>query len=47
MVKFTIETSRCVGACSLAPVVTIGQDTHSKVKPEDIDEIFRKILETG
>ena len=40
--KFTIETTRCVGACSLAPVVTIGEDTYSKVKSEDIDKILEK-----
>jgi NADH:ubiquinone oxidoreductase subunit E len=31
--KFTLEAVRCVGACGLAPVVVVGQDTHGMVTP--------------
>ena len=37
---FTIETTRCKGACSLAPVVAIGDDIHSKVTPDSIKDIL-------
>ncbi|MEJ6949886.1 NADH-quinone oxidoreductase subunit NuoE family protein [Natronospora cellulosivora (SeqCode)] len=40
--KFTIETTRCIGACSLAPVINIGDDIHGKVKGEEILEIIKK-----
>jgi len=29
--RFSLETVRCVGCCSLGPVVRIGQDTHGRV----------------
>lgn len=40
--RFTIETTRCKGACSLAPVIAIGEDIHGKISPEDIPEILNK-----
>ncbi len=40
--KFTIETTRCIGACSLAPVVTINGDVYSKVNPDEIEGILDK-----
>ena len=38
--KFTIETSRCVGACSLAPVVSVDEKVYSKVKPGEVKDII-------
>lgn len=32
---FTISTVRCVGACSLAPVFVIGEDTYGRVDSRD------------
>ncbi|MFW6381232.1 MAG: NAD(P)H-dependent oxidoreductase subunit E [Bacillota bacterium] len=37
---FTIETTRCKGACSLAPVVGVGEDIHSRVTTDQIEEIL-------
>ena len=31
---FTLETVACLGACGLAPVVTINDEVHSKMSPE-------------
>ena len=31
---FTLETAACLGACGLAPVVTINDEVHSKMSPE-------------
>ena len=31
---FTLETVDCLGACGLAPVVTINDEVHSKMSPE-------------
>lgn len=31
--KFSLEAVRCVGACGLAPVVVVGQDTYGMVTP--------------
>ena len=44
--KFTLETVACLGACGLAPVMTIDGEVHSKMTPEAavalINEIRRK-----
>ncbi len=38
--KFTLTTSRCVGACSKAPVMMIDDKVYGKVKPEEVSEIL-------
>ena len=38
--KFTIEVLRCVGACGLAPVVTINDRVYGQVTPADIKNII-------
>ncbi|QOR36367.1 NADH-quinone oxidoreductase subunit NuoE [Clostridium sp. 'deep sea'] len=40
--KFTLRFSRCVGACSLAPFMTIGEDVYGRVKQEDVQRILSK-----
>ena len=32
--RFTLEAVRCLGACGLAPVLMINEDTHGEVTPE-------------
>ncbi len=40
---FTISTVRCVGACSLAPVFVIGEDTYGRIDSRDkLVEILKK-----
>lgn len=31
--RFTLEAVRCLGACGLAPVMMIGEDTHGNIMP--------------
>lgn len=38
--KFTINTLRCVGACGLAPVVTINNKVYGNVAKEDVKKIL-------
>ena len=38
--KFTIEVLRCVGACGLAPVVTINNKVYGAVAPIDVKNII-------
>jgi NADH-quinone oxidoreductase subunit E/NADP-reducing hydrogenase subunit HndA len=33
--KFTLEATRCLGACGLAPVMTIGEKVFGRLVPED------------
>jgi len=37
---FTVETVSCLGACGLAPVVTINDEVYGKMTPEAITEIL-------
>ena len=41
---FSIESVRCVGACGLAPVVTINDKVYGKVKPENVQDILENYL---
>jgi len=40
--KFSLEVNRCVGACGLAPVVTIETDIYRRVKIDKVPEILKK-----
>ena len=40
--KFTLEATRCLGACGLAPVMTIGGKVYGKVKATDIPNILKE-----
>jgi NADH-quinone oxidoreductase subunit E len=42
--KFSIESLRCVGACGLAPVVTINAKVYGKVKVGDVRDILEQYL---
>jgi NADH:ubiquinone oxidoreductase subunit E len=42
--KFSIDSLRCVGACGLAPVVTINGKVYGKVKAERVNEILENYL---
>ena len=42
---FTLETVSCLGACGLAPVITINGKVYGKVSPESAVELIRKIKE--
>lgn len=40
--KFTLEATRCLGCCGLAPVIMIDEDVYGKLVPEDIPDILKK-----
>lgn len=42
---FSIEIVRCIGACGLAPVVTIDGNVYGHVKPDDIPGIIESLRE--
>lgn len=39
---FTLEATRCIGCCGLAPVMTIDDDVYGKMVPEDVPDILKK-----
>jgi len=40
--KFTLEATRCLGCCGLAPVIMIGDQVYGRLSPDDIPEILEK-----
>ncbi|HZJ86306.1 MAG TPA: NADH-quinone oxidoreductase subunit NuoE [Erysipelotrichaceae bacterium] len=40
--KFSLTATRCLGACGLAPVITINEDVHGKLKPEDVKKVLQQ-----
>jgi NADH-quinone oxidoreductase subunit E len=41
----TLETCRCVGACSQAPVVVVDDEALGHVKPNKFPQVLRKVQE--
>ena len=39
---FSLTACRCIGACGLAPVMTINDEVYGRLVPEDIDGILEK-----
>lgn len=40
--KFSLEATRCIGACGLAPVMTINEEVYGKLDPSMIKDILAK-----
>jgi NADH-quinone oxidoreductase subunit E len=40
--RFSLEAVRCLGACGLAPVVVVDEDTHGGVTPDRILDILER-----
>lgn len=40
--KFSLEACRCIGACGLAPVLTVGDDVYGRLTVKDVDGIIEK-----
>ena len=42
--QFSLDGLRCVGACSLAPVILINGKVYANVKIEDVSEILKDLV---
>jgi NADH:ubiquinone oxidoreductase subunit E len=40
--RFSLEAVRCLGACGLAPVMVVGQDTYGDVSSDKIIDLLEK-----
>lgn len=40
--KFSLDATRCIGACGLAPVLTIGEDVYGRLDPTQLEGILKK-----
>jgi len=38
--RFSLEAVRCLGACGLAPVLVVDQDTHGNVTPSQVKPLL-------
>lgn len=38
--KFSLTACRCIGACGLAPVMTVNDEVYGRLVPEDVDKIL-------
>jgi NADP-reducing hydrogenase subunit HndA len=43
--KFSLEACRCIGACGLAPVLTINGEVYGRLVVDDVDKILEKYAE--
>lgn len=44
---FSLVQTRCIGACGLAPVMTIGDDVYGRLTADMIPEILARYQKTG
>ena len=38
--RFTLETVRCIGCCSLGPVVKINEDMHGRLSTDEVEKVL-------
>lgn len=43
--KFSIEATRCIGACGLAPVLTVNEDVYGRLVVDDVEGILKKYMD--
>lgn len=39
---FTLESVRCIGCCSLGPVVKINEDVHGRISSDQVNKVLSK-----
>lgn len=42
--KFSLEATRCVGACGLAPIMTVNADVYGRLEVKDVAGILSKYM---
>jgi NADP-reducing hydrogenase subunit HndA len=40
--KFSLEACRCIGACGLAPVLTVNEDVYGRLTLNEVEDIIKK-----
>ena len=43
--RFSLEATRCIGACGLAPVLTVNDDVYGRLTVDDVDDILSKYMD--
>ena len=42
--RFSLDATRCIGACGLAPVMTVNDDVYGRLVPDDVEGILAKYM---
>lgn len=42
--RFSLDATRCLGCCGLAPVITVNDDVYGRLTADDIDGILEKYM---
>lgn len=42
--KFSIDSTRCIGACGLAPVFTVNDEVYGKATPESMEKVLQEYI---
>lgn len=42
--KFSVDATRCIGACGLAPVMTINDEVYGRISAKDVPGILEKYM---
>jgi NADP-reducing hydrogenase subunit HndA len=40
--KYSLDATRCIGACGLAPVMMVNDEVYGRLKPDDVETILAK-----
>ena len=40
--KYSLTACRCIGACGLAPVLTVNEEVYGRLTVDDVDDILKK-----
>lgn len=40
--EYSIESVACIGACSLAPCITVNEKVHADLTPQKIENLFKR-----
>ncbi len=40
--RFSLDATRCLGCCGLAPVIVINEDVYGKLTAKDVEGILAK-----
>ena len=43
--KFSLTACRCIGACGLAPVLTVNEEVYGRLTVDDVDDILAKYMD--
>lgn len=43
--KFSLDATRCIGACGLAPVLTVNEEVYGRLTADDVDGILSKYMD--